>query len=110
MDELIRAHRMRYLEANAAAPAVDQHAPPAPQAQLRAIVVDVLGPRPGASHRRLHEIRGGTRVDRDQQLVRGLEAVQPEAVGAERPRTRPSGSCHHTEISLLCALRANKGE
>jgi hypothetical protein len=56
MHELVGPHRMRHLEAGPTAATVDEHPTAASQAQLRTVVVDVLGPGLRALDRRLHEI------------------------------------------------------
>src|SRR3954449_2882349 len=76
-----------------AAPAKDNPPPAAPQAQLRALVVDVLGSRRWAPDRRLHVISRRAVVDRDEQIARGLEASESDAVGTEAVRTIPLVRC-----------------
>jgi hypothetical protein len=108
MDELVRPHGARHLEADSTASTVDEHPTAASQAQLRTIVVDVLGPGLRGADRRLDEIRRRAAVNGNQQLGRGLEPEQPDAVGAERLQARPPFSCFHTEISYAAHSKLRK--
>jgi hypothetical protein len=105
MDQLVGPHGMGNLEAGAAAATVDEHAAAAAQPQLRALVVDVLGPGLRAGDRRLHAIRRRATVDTHQEVGRRLEASQPDAVGPERRRTRRLARCGHATFPIICGLQ-----
>jgi hypothetical protein len=106
MDELVGAQPMMNLEAGSACPTVDEHASPTSQAELRTVVVDVLGPGLRTPDLRLHEIRRRAAVHWNQQLGRGLEASQPDAVGPKRLGTRHSASSRHADGSIFCVLHS----
>lgn len=83
MDELVWPQRVRDLKACPAGSTVDENTAAASQPKLCMIVIDVLWPGRRAADLGFHEIGRRPTVDGNQQLGRGLEASQPDAVRTE---------------------------
>ena len=92
MDELVGPERMRDLEPHRRAATVDEHAAAASQPQLCVVVIDMLGPGRRAPDHRLDQVRRRPAVDGNQQLGRPLEALEPDAIRADRVRLQNSTS------------------